>query len=76
MRDVRALAERLASERDQEARSGAWSPERLRAALTQYLQGERIVILANREPYIHEKTADGDPRRSTRRAVSSPRSSR
>ena len=59
LRDVRALAERLASERDQEARGGPWSPERLRAALTKYLQGERIVILANREPYIHEKTADG-----------------
>ncbi|MBK8259311.1 MAG: trehalose-6-phosphate synthase [Polyangiaceae bacterium] len=59
VRDVRALAERLASEREREARGGLWSPERLRSTLTQYLQGERVVILANREPYIHEKTADG-----------------
>jgi trehalose 6-phosphate synthase len=59
MRDVRALAERLASEGDREARSGAWGPPRLRDALTKHLQGERIVVLANREPYIHEKTADG-----------------
>jgi trehalose 6-phosphate synthase len=59
LRDVKTLAERLASEREQEARGGLWSPERLRSTLTQYLQGERVVILANREPYIHERSADG-----------------
>jgi trehalose 6-phosphate synthase len=57
--DVRALAERLVSERDQEARGGPWSPERLRATLRRDLHGERIVILANREPYIHEKVDGG-----------------
>ena len=55
VRDVRSLAERLASEHDREARGGLWSPERLRATLTQHLQGERVVILANREPWIHER---------------------
>jgi trehalose 6-phosphate synthase len=59
MRDVRSLAERLAHERNREAHGGLWSPGRLRSTLTQHLDGERIVILANREPYIHEKTADG-----------------
>jgi trehalose 6-phosphate synthase len=59
VRDVTALAQRLASEQEREARGGLWSPERLRATLTQHLQGERVVILANREPYIHEKTDDG-----------------
>lgn len=59
VRDVQSLAERLASEHEREARGGLWSPERLRATLRQYLQGERVVILANREPYIHEKTTDG-----------------
>jgi len=59
LRDVRSLVERLASERDQEARTGLWSPERLRSTLTQYLSGERVVILANREPYIHEKSDGG-----------------
>ncbi len=59
VRDVRSLVERLAREREQEARIGLWSPERLRATLTQYLSGERVVILANREPYIHEKTPTG-----------------
>ena len=57
MRDVRALAERLAQERERVA--GVWSPARLRATLRQFLQGERIVILANREPYMHVKTTDG-----------------
>jgi trehalose 6-phosphate synthase len=57
--DVRSLVERLSSEREREARGGLWSPQRLRSALTQYLHGERIVILANREPYIHEKGVDG-----------------
>ncbi|MBX7096300.1 MAG: trehalose-6-phosphate synthase [Myxococcaceae bacterium] len=59
VRDVRALAERLAQERRTEAQAGGWSPQRLRSTLTEHLQGERIVILANREPYIHEKAGDG-----------------
>jgi trehalose 6-phosphate synthase len=54
VRDVRALVDRLASERQTEARSGPWSPERLRSTLKQHLHGERIVVLANREPYVHE----------------------
>jgi trehalose 6-phosphate synthase len=54
IRDVRVLAERLAQERAQEAQAGTWSADRLRSTLTQHLQGERVVILANREPYIHE----------------------
>ncbi|MEP7050266.1 MAG: trehalose-6-phosphate synthase [Pseudomonadota bacterium] len=58
LRDVRALAERLADERGVEARAGAWSSDRLRSTLKQYLHGERIVILANREPYVHEKVGE------------------
>ena len=58
--DVRALVERLASERDREARGGNWNPERLRSTLTTHLEGERVIILANREPYIHEKMASGE----------------
>lgn len=57
--DVRSLAERLSRERESEAVSGRWSAQRLRSTLAQYLQGERIVILANREPYMHEKTESG-----------------
>jgi trehalose 6-phosphate synthase len=57
--DVRALVERLSVERDREAHGGPWSPGRLRSTLTEHLQGERVVIVANREPYIHERGADG-----------------
>ncbi len=56
LRDVRELAGRLAEEREQEFHGGRWNPDRLRAFLTQYLQGEQVVILANREPYIHQQT--------------------
>lgn len=59
VRDVRTLVERLVREREEGVRAGPWGPERLRAALSEHLQGERVVILANREPYIHERTADG-----------------
>ncbi len=59
VRNVRELVERLASEREQEAHAGRWSAARLRSILTQYLQGERVVILANREPYIHERGDTG-----------------
>ncbi len=59
VRDVRTLVERLAGEREEGVRAGPWGPERLRAALAYHLQDERVVILANREPYIHDRTADG-----------------
>lgn len=55
MQHVRSLAERLAAEREGEARGGLWSPERLRATLRDNLHGERVIILANREPYVHER---------------------
>ncbi len=58
VRDVRALVERLADEAAHEARAGTWSPTRLHDTLERYLQGERVVILANREPYIHEKVGE------------------
>jgi trehalose 6-phosphate synthase len=59
--DVRDLAARLAAD---SAASGApgtsWSPERLRQTLVRHLEGENIVALANREPYIHERAPDGE----------------
>ena len=59
LRDVRALVERLRREGHDEASHGRWSPSRLRSTLVHYLQGERVVVLANREPYIHQRTSDG-----------------
>lgn len=59
MRDVRSLVERLAREREGEARGGPWSAARLKATLLQHLHGERVVVLANREPYVHERDGAG-----------------
>ena len=38
---------------------GAWTPQRLKNTLNRHLHGERVVVVANREPYIHERDADG-----------------
>lgn len=59
LRDVRELIEHVANERAQEDQGGRWTPQRLRRALTEHLHGERIVVLANREPYIHNRGEDG-----------------
>lgn len=58
MQDVHDLVDRITTERDAH-RGGGWTPERLKTTLTQLLHGERVVILANREPYIHQRGDDG-----------------
>jgi trehalose 6-phosphate synthase len=55
--DMRELIGRIVSEREDEP--GRWSAERLKHTLNRYLQGEKVVILANREPYIHDRQEDG-----------------
>lgn len=55
--DVRELVNRMASER--EDMPGQWTPERLKQTLNRHLHGEKVVIVANREPYIHVRTNDG-----------------
>jgi trehalose 6-phosphate synthase len=59
MRDVRDLVDRLASERETDGEGGLWTPHRLKNTLTRHLHGERVIIVANREPYIHERADDG-----------------
>jgi trehalose 6-phosphate synthase len=59
MRDVRQLARTLADEQFDVDRTGRWSPERLKDTMRRVLAGERLVVLANREPYIHVRTDDG-----------------
>jgi trehalose 6-phosphate synthase len=58
MRDVRDLVERLTHEREAET-GGQWTPQRLRHVLERHLEGERVVIVANREPYLHERANGG-----------------
>jgi len=55
--DVRELVGRMANER--EDAPGQWTAERLKQTLNRHLHGEKIVILANREPYIHRCAGDG-----------------
>jgi trehalose 6-phosphate synthase len=62
MRDVRELAARLAREMEDDHDNGGWSPDRLRSLLRDELHDARIVTLANRQPYIHERDPDGSIR--------------
>jgi trehalose 6-phosphate synthase len=57
LRDVRELVARMASDRDDTP--GQWDAERLKNSVNRHLQGEKIIVLSNREPYIHQHTADG-----------------
>jgi trehalose 6-phosphate synthase len=57
--DVRELVERIAAEREMEGQSGAWNPQRLKQTLVRYFPGEKVIVLANREPYIHQRGKDG-----------------
>jgi len=59
LRDVRELVDRVMVEKETELEGGAWTPQRLKLTLTRHLHGEKVVIVANREPYIHERGEDG-----------------
>ena len=59
LRDVRDLVDRIMEEREMELEGGTWTPQRLKLTLTRHLHGEKVVIVANREPYIHERQDDG-----------------
>ena len=52
--DMRELIGRISAE--QEDAPGQWTPGRLKSTLNQHLHGQKIVILANREPYVHQRT--------------------
>ncbi len=56
--DVRRMAADLATE-ESRASGGPWSAERLQRTLQRTLRGEGVVVVANREPYTHERTPSG-----------------
>jgi trehalose 6-phosphate synthase len=60
LRDVRDLVEQIADEQRAETELGLWTPQRLRHTLNRYLRGEKVIIVANREPYVHHRAADGE----------------
>ena len=56
LREVRQFVDGIIASDETErtgTATGAWTPQRLKADLNRYLHGERVVIVANREPYIH-----------------------
>jgi trehalose 6-phosphate synthase len=59
LRDVRELVDRIVGEREADGEGGTWTPQRLKHTLNRHLHGEKVVILANREPYVHERASDG-----------------
>jgi trehalose 6-phosphate synthase len=59
--DVRQLVSELAQERGSAA-GGPWTADRLHRTLKEVLHGDEIVLLANREPYIHDRTPEGGVR--------------
>jgi trehalose 6-phosphate synthase len=62
LHDVRELAAQLAAESRSSETGRAWTPDRLREVLHEHLRGEKVVLLANREPYIHQRDESGAPR--------------
>ena len=45
--------------RAQGPQAGDWDPDRLRALLRTQLQGDQVIVVSNREPYIHENGPNG-----------------
>ena len=55
-RDLEALVQELDSERRMRDEAQiSWTPEALRTILREDLKGDEILIVSNREPYIHER---------------------
>lgn len=58
-RDLRALIRDIESEhRPRDEHQMAWTPEALRAILHGELRGEDVIVVSNREPYIHVRADD------------------
>lgn len=58
--DLRAMLREMEEERRfRETPPDVWTPEKLRDLLHADLRGDEILVVSNREPYIHEQTPDG-----------------
>jgi trehalose 6-phosphate synthase len=58
-RDLQALVQDLESERQSRDESQtSWGPDALRRILRQDLKGDEVLIVSNREPYIHTRRKD------------------
>jgi trehalose 6-phosphate synthase len=58
-RDLQRLIQDLESEsRSRDESQITWTPESLRAILHGELRGEDVIVVSNREPYIHQRRGD------------------
>jgi trehalose 6-phosphate synthase len=58
--DLRARMRDLEDEyRRAQAPDREWTAERLRTLLRTQLSGDQVIVVSNREPYIHEQASDG-----------------
>ena len=58
--DLRALLRDMESERRQKDDAAVrWSPDALRHLLQEQFAGDQVVLVSNREPYIHVRTPQG-----------------
>lgn len=58
--DLRARLRDLEDEyRRDQGQDGDWNAERLRTLLRTQFSGDQVIVVSNREPYMHERTADG-----------------
>ncbi|HVF62798.1 MAG TPA: trehalose-6-phosphate synthase [Casimicrobiaceae bacterium] len=59
-RDVRELVRQLEAQyRPRDESQIAWTPETLRSILKGELRGHEVIVVSNREPYIHVTTPEG-----------------
>jgi trehalose 6-phosphate synthase len=59
-RDLQRLIQELESEnRSRDESQITWTPDSLRAILHGELRGEDVIVVSNREPYIHQRRGDG-----------------
>jgi len=58
--DLRARLRDMEDEfRRSQGPDAEWTAERLRTLLHTQLSGDQVIVVSNREPYIHERTSDG-----------------
>jgi alpha,alpha-trehalose-phosphate synthase [UDP-forming] len=58
--DLRARLRDLEDEhRRSQGPQAEWNPQRLQSLLRTQLSGDQVIVVSNREPYIHDRGADG-----------------
>jgi trehalose 6-phosphate synthase len=57
--DLRLMLREMDEERRSRLHAEDWTPERLRQLLTTDMRGEQVIVVSNREPYIHVKDSSG-----------------